>query len=64
MRWNTLTRAEKAGLPTVLHIHDQVVADGTAHDGEKLKAIMETSPDWLQPGLLKAELEVRERFAK
>ena len=61
---NTLTRAEKAGLPTVLHIHDQVVVDGTAHNGENLKAIMETSPDWLQPGLLKSELEVRERFAK
>lgn len=61
---NTLVRAEKAGIPTVLHLHDQVMADGTAEHGAKLQEIMEVSPSWLQPGLMKAELEVRERFAK
>lgn len=61
---STLVRAEKAGIPCVMHIHDQVIADGAAEHGAKLQEIMETSPGWLQPGLLKAEMEVRDRFFK
>ena len=57
-----LIRLEEAGIPVVGHIHDQIIAD--AKNLGSMQEIMNTSPEWLPPGLMATELEVRRRFWK
>ena len=57
-----LIRLEEAGIPVVGHIHDQIIAD--VNNLGFMQEIMNTSPEWLPPGLMATELEVRGRFWK
>ena len=57
-----LIRLEEAGIPVVGHIHDQIIAD--VNNLGFMQDIMNTSPEWLPPGLMATELEVRGRFWK
>jgi DNA polymerase len=48
-----MVQAERAGVQIVLHAHDQIVAEGTPEDLERLRAAMENLPPWA------AELELK-----
>lgn len=62
-----LLNADAAGLPVILHSHDEVVAEvenGSAADLDKLCRIMETQPAWCPDLPLKVSGYVAQRYRK
>jgi DNA polymerase bacteriophage-type len=48
----------------ILHVHDEIVVEGTEEDAAALEAAMLTPPAWAQGLPLAAEVTIRERYGK
>jgi len=63
-----LAEADARGLPVVLDVHDEIIAEVRAKDVKKaskmLSEIMLTPPSWAVALPLKAEIQVTDRFGK
>lgn len=66
--WRVILMAEAAGLPTVLHVHDEDVLEVPKAKAQEalafLLAAMRTPPDWCPDLPLNAEGWIAERFGK
>ena len=63
-----IRESEDAGMPVVLHVHDEIVVEVPEADAEtartELNRIMSTAPDWA-PGLpMKSETKILRRYGK
>lgn len=65
---DALIRTEVAGLPVVLHVHDEIVCEVPEDDAEaaapRLEQIMAAAPSWAYGLPLRAEAHVATRFGK
>src|SRR5262249_28271267 len=65
---DALLRLEAAGLPVVLHVHDEAVCEGPAARGEealrRMAASMSTAPAWVEGFPVKVEGFACERYVK
>lgn len=63
-----ILECEKAGLPVVLHVHDEVVTllpeDRADELSAKLEAIMCSLPDWAEGLPVAAEVKISKRYGK
>ncbi len=65
---NTLCECEEAGIPIIMHKHDEVVSEVLIEDAprimEKTNAIMRTGPEWAKGFPLDVESHITTRYDK
>lgn len=63
-----IRESEDAGMPVVLHVHDEIVVEVAEIDAEEAKEtlgrIMSTPPDWAPDLPMKSDTKVLRRYAK
>ena len=60
--WRTLVECDKENVPVVLHVHDEVIVDGTEEDARILEEIMNEVPDWAKGLPMAADVEHGPRY--
>jgi DNA polymerase len=55
---------ENASIPVVLHVHDEIVAESTADNLDKFKAIMTAVPEWAEGLPLEVKAFTSKRYGK
>ena len=58
----TIVRADKAGLPVLFSVHDELIVEGDHFD--QLHKIMEIKPDWAEGLPIAAETKYNQRYGK
>ncbi len=62
---DALVRLEAAGLPVVLHVHDEIVCEvDTPEQLEEMKEVMRQAPKWAEGLPLEVEGYVATRYRK
>jgi len=60
-----LVELERRGVPVVLHVHDEIVAEVDGEEGlAEVIQVMETLPEWARGMPLKAEGHLSDRYGK
>jgi len=63
-----ILRVEAAGLPVVLHVHDEIVCEVPEEDAEagaaELRELMRTLPDWAEGLPVDCSVEIKKEYGK
>jgi DNA polymerase len=61
-------KIEAAGIPVVLHVHDEIVCEVSIDTAERdlvtVREIMSTAPDWLPELPVECEAQIMEAYGK
>lgn len=65
---DTMLRLEEAGIPIVMHVHDEVVCEVNADEAEnkrqQIEQIMSTPPAWIPELPLDTEATILDHYTK
>lgn len=61
---DAILRLEVAGLPVVLHVHDEVIVEADASAQGEVEAIMRQAPEWAEGCPIEVEAKIMTKYGK